>query len=30
VDAQVPIVEANDAAELLVPENGDLIAETEK
>jgi len=27
---QVPIVEANDAAELLVPENDDLIAETEK
>jgi hypothetical protein len=30
VDGQVPIVEANDAAELLVPENDDLIAETEK
>jgi hypothetical protein len=30
VDGQVPIVEANDAAELLVPENDDLIPEKEK
>lgn len=30
MDGQVPIVEANDAAELLVPENDGLIAGTEK
>lgn len=30
MDGQVPIVEAKDAVELLVPENDDLIPETEK